>query len=102
MAVEIEGLQQIPLFATLSSEELAYVAAMTATRPSCRSRRRSCANGGRKTYRHRRSSLARSFADTHTWACRSDARAADQRRGCGLVGRPAARRCRSRRAFAEC
>lgn len=32
MAVEIEGLQQIPLFATLSSEELAYVAAMTVER----------------------------------------------------------------------
>ena len=30
------------------------------------------------------------------------ARAADRRWGCGLVGRPAARRCRSRRAFAEC
>jgi hypothetical protein len=33
--------------------------------------RRSCAKGGRSTYRHRRSSPARSLADTHTLACRS-------------------------------
>lgn len=32
MAVEIEGLRQIPLFATLSSEDLAHVAAMTVER----------------------------------------------------------------------
>jgi len=44
----------------------------SATRPSLRSRRRSCAKGGRNTYRHSRSSPARSFADTHTLACRSE------------------------------
>ena len=37
----------------------------SATRPSLRSRRRSCAKGGRKTYRHRRSTPARSLP-THT------------------------------------
>jgi isoamylase len=31
-----------------------------------------CAKGGRKTYLHRRSTPARSFADTHTLACRSN------------------------------
>ena len=43
----------------------------SATRPSARTRRRSCAKGGRSTYRHSRSSPARSFAPTHTLACRS-------------------------------
>jgi hypothetical protein len=42
------------------------------TRPSPRNRSRSCAKGGRKMYRQRRSSPARSFAPTHTLACRSN------------------------------
>ena len=57
-----------------SSLVLSYHALLSsnATRPSPRSRRRSCAKGGRKTYLQRRSTPARSCADTHTLACRSN------------------------------
>jgi len=37
--------------------------------PSCHALLSSSAKGGRKTYRHRRSTPARSCADTHTLAC---------------------------------
>ena len=39
--------------------------------PVAPSRRCSCAKAGRKTYRHKRSTPARSVADTHALACRS-------------------------------
>ena len=44
---------------------------LTATCPSARRRRRSCASGGRSRYRQRCSSRARSLGGTRTLACRS-------------------------------